>query len=99
MAHLIFVCKYRKQLMTKFGDEIKAIMYAVAEDDDIGILEMETDKDHVHILISYSPTKSILEIVRLFKQRVTNVNKVHMQSTPINTQHIEFGGRTTTRNS
>jgi len=68
MAHLIFVCKYRKRLMLTFGDEIKSILYSIAEDHDIGIIEMEADKDHIHILISYSAAKSVLEIVRLFKQ-------------------------------
>ncbi|HHU55932.1 MAG TPA: IS200/IS605 family transposase [Acholeplasmataceae bacterium] len=29
---------------------------------------METDNDHIHILVQYQPTKSVLEIVRLFKQ-------------------------------
>jgi putative transposase len=29
---------------------------------------MQVDKDHVHILVQYQPTKSILEVVRLFKQ-------------------------------
>jgi putative transposase len=49
MAHLIFVCKYRKPLMAKLGNEIKTILYAVAEGHDIAIIEMESDKDHVHI--------------------------------------------------
>jgi putative transposase len=25
MAHLIFVCKYKKELLIKYGDEIKSI--------------------------------------------------------------------------
>jgi putative transposase len=71
MAHLIFVCKYRKPLLDKFGDEIKHIMSTVAEDKGIEILDMEVDKDHIHILISYSPSMAVLEIVRLFKQITT----------------------------
>jgi len=68
MVHLIFVCKYRKHLMAKFGGEIKEIMYSVADDNDIAIIEMEADIDHIHMLVSYSPAKSVLDIVRLFKQ-------------------------------
>ena len=68
MVHLIFVCKYRKPLLTEFGEQIKSLLYDTAEDADVGILEMEVDKDHIHILVSYSPTKSVLEVVRLFKQ-------------------------------
>ena len=68
MAHLIFVCKYRKPLLAKFGDDIKALMYEIAEEHDFGIAEMEVDINHIHLLIEYSPTQSILQIVRVLKQ-------------------------------
>jgi putative transposase len=68
MAHLIFVCKYRKRLLDRLGVDVKPIMYTIAEDNDFGIVEMETDKDHIHLLIGYNPTQSILDIVRLLKQ-------------------------------
>jgi putative transposase len=68
MTHLIFVCKYRKKLLIKFGEQIKKLFYDIAEEHDLDIIEMEIDKDHIHLLIQYSPTQSILEIVRHFKQ-------------------------------
>ena len=68
MVHLIFVCKYRKKLLLVFGTQVKKLMYDIAEKNDIDIVEMEVDKDHIHILASYPPAKSVLEIVRLFKQ-------------------------------
>jgi len=68
MAHLIFVCKYRKSLLDRLGVDVKSIMYTIAEENDFGIVEMETDKDHIHLLIEYNPTQSILYIVRLLKQ-------------------------------
>lgn len=68
MAHLIFVTKYRKKLLIKYGDEIKQILNDIAEEKDFEIIEMEVDKDHVHLLVSYNPTQSILDIVRLLKQ-------------------------------
>lgn len=68
MVHLIFVCKYRKKLLIKFGEQIKTILYDIAEDRDLNIVEMEVDKDHIHLLIQYNPTQSILEIVRHLKQ-------------------------------
>ena len=60
MAHLIFVCKYRKRLLDRLGVDVKPIMYTIAEDNDFGIVEMETDKDHIHLLIEYNPTYSSL---------------------------------------
>ena len=68
MVHLIFVCKYRKPLLVRYGEYIKNILYEIAEEYDFGIMEMEVDKDHIHLLVEYNPTQSILELVRLFKQ-------------------------------
>ena len=68
MAHLIFVCKYRKELLIKYGDEIKSIFYDIAEEKGFFIIEMEADKNHIHILVQYNPMQSILEIVRWIKQ-------------------------------
>lgn len=45
MVHLIFVVKYRKNLLVKFGDEIKQIFYDIANEKNIIIIEMEVDKN------------------------------------------------------
>ena len=82
MIHLIFVCKYRKKLLIEFGDEMKSILYQIAQEKDISIIEMEVDQNHVHLLVQYPPTKSILEIVRWFKQistyRIWRKNSNHI---------------------
>ena len=71
MVHLIFSVKYRKKLLIRYRDEIKKILYDIAEQKDLNIIEMEVDKDYIHILVQYPPTKSILDVVRLFKQMST----------------------------
>jgi putative transposase len=71
IVHLIFVCKYRKNLLSKYGEDIKQIFYEVSKENDFEIIEMETDKDHIHILVKYNPTQSILKIVKLLKQMST----------------------------
>lgn len=68
MVHLIFVCKYRKRSLDRLGVDVKSIMYTIAEENDFGIIRMETDKDHIHMLIEYNPIQSILDIFRLLKQ-------------------------------
>lgn len=82
MVHLIFSCKYRKKLLIKYGNEIKKILYDISEEKDLNIIEMEVDKDHIHILVQYPPTKSVLDIVRLFKQistyRIWRQNNNHI---------------------
>lgn len=68
MAHLIFVCKYRKKLLVYYGNNIKRIFTDISSKYELNILEMEIDKDHIHILIQYCPNKSISDIVKLYKQ-------------------------------
>ena len=68
MVHLIFVVKYRRNLLVKFGDEIKQIFYDIADEKNISIVEMEVDKNHIHLLVHYKPNMSVLDIVRWFKQ-------------------------------
>jgi putative transposase len=71
-AHVIFVVKYRKKLLTgSFDQRLKAyIMSLVTTKFDI--LLLETDVDHIHILIDYDPTVSVSSIVRRLKQISTN---------------------------
>lgn len=67
-AHLIFVCKYLKKLLIRLGEQIKKIMFDIAEEKDFEITEMEVDEDHIYLSASYNPTQSILDMVRLLKQ-------------------------------
>ena len=68
IVHLIFVVKYRRNLLIKFGDEIKQIFYDIANEKDIVIVEMEVDKNHIHLLVHYKATMSVLDLLRWFKQ-------------------------------
>ena len=69
MVHLIFVVKYRRNLLIKFGGgEIKQIFYDIANEKDIVIVEMEVYENHIHLLVHYKPTMSVLDLVRWFKQ-------------------------------
>ena len=71
-CHLIFVCKYRKQLlMGKMQDVIKEIFSAIELRSDLSIDIMETDKDHIHMLVSYPLTISVTSIARRLKQEST----------------------------
>lgn len=71
LCHLIFVCKYRKKLLLKVGDDIKTEIESISNRYGWQIIEQEIDQDHIHILIRYSPKWGILEIVRLLKQLTT----------------------------
>ncbi len=71
MVHLIFVTKYRKQLLVKYSGEMKEVLRNISEEKNFEIIMMEVDKDHIHLLIGYSPTQSVVSIVKLLKQMST----------------------------
>lgn len=72
-AHLVFVCKYRKHLLVNNDNDlkIKEIFKDIESKSDFIIDIMETDKDHIHLLMSYPPKVSISSIVRKLKQEST----------------------------
>ena len=71
--HLIFVCKYRKRLLVRFGEAVKAMFLSIQDGRDFKILVMEVDVDHIHFLIEYAPTVSVTQIVRCMKQESTRL--------------------------
>ena len=72
MVHLIFVTKYRKELFFgRFRNDIKQYLYETCVKYHWYVKRMETDKDHIHILLQYKPTDSITNIVSTLKQHST----------------------------
>ena len=71
-VHIVLVTKYRKTLLQNGMDEFvkKAINY-LAEQNQWNIIAMETDKDHIHILLEYDTTVRICDIIYTIKQRTT----------------------------
>ena len=62
MVHLIFVTKYRKRLFYgAFREDVKQLLFEACVKHHWYIKHMETDKDHVHILLQYNPTDSMLK--------------------------------------
>lgn len=71
-AHLIFVTKYRKRMLTgEMANAVKQSLYDSAVRHGWNILEMETDKDHVHILLRYLPSESVSSIAGAMKREST----------------------------
>ena len=72
MVHLIFATKYRKALLFgTFRTDVKQYMFDACIEHHWYIRRMETDKDHIHILLQYNPMDSITGIVSVFKQYST----------------------------
>ena len=71
-VHMIFVTKYRKHLFFgKANEDVKQFLHDAANAMGIRIIAMETDKDHVHILLRYKSDMSISYIASQLKQRST----------------------------
>ena len=72
-VHLVFVCKYRKELLVNndINVKVKEIFKDIESKGDFTIDIMQTDKDHIHLLVSYLPKISISSIVRKLKQEST----------------------------
>lgn len=85
MIHLIFVTKYRKHLLVRYGDEVKELFEKISKDQDFKIVTAEVDIDHIHLLVRYGPTQSVVEIVRHLKQistyRIWRQNNNHLYLT------------------
>lgn len=78
-VHLIFVTKYRKKLLLgKIAEDIKLIIFGLCTLNDWEVVTQETDKDHIHMLISYNPITSVTKLVTTLKQQSTyKVWKIH----------------------
>ncbi len=69
-AHIVLVTRYRKTLLQNGMDEFvrKSVNYP-AEQNQWNIIAMETDKDHIHILLEYYAAERICDIIYIIRQR------------------------------
>jgi len=69
--HLIWCTKYRNQIFTDtaLAQEMKDILLETAELNEIKIEKIEVMPEHVHLLISFKPSKSGSSVVKALKGR------------------------------
>ena len=71
-VHIVLVAKYRKQLLQgSIADDVKQKILDIANTRGYEIIAMETDKDHIHFLLSYDATDRVCDIVKIVKQETT----------------------------
>ena len=71
-VHIVLVTKYRKQLLKgSIADDVKQKIFDIANTHGYEIITMETDKDHIHFLISYDTTDKVCDIVKIVRQETT----------------------------
>lgn len=71
--HLIYVCKYRKQLLSNksIADDTKRLSNEICQKHKVHIKYMEVDKDHIHYMIETRPNINLSDFVRTMKSYVT----------------------------
>lgn len=66
--HIVWCVKYRHKILTpQVENKLVDILNMVADCENFQILECNTDKDHIHILINCSPQHYIPNIVQKLK--------------------------------
>ena len=69
--HLVIATKYRRKVLKGgFGEYLKKTVIGIGKQvPEIEILEVNTDVDHVHMLLSIPPKMSISEVVKEMKAK------------------------------
>lgn len=71
-VHIVLVTRYLKQLLQgSIADDVKQKILDIANTRGYEIIAMETDKDHIHFLLSYDATDRVCDIVKIVKQETT----------------------------
>ena len=71
-VHIVLVTKYRKQILVNGIDSyLKKTCECIAKQHCWSIIAMETDKDHIHILLEYDTAESVSKIIGAIKQLTT----------------------------
>lgn len=69
-VHIVLVTKYRKKLLYgKIAEDVKQKILELSELHRFQIITMETDKDHIHILLEYDTTDRVCDLVKIIKQQ------------------------------
>ena len=66
--HIVWCVKYRHKILTpKIENKLIEVLYRIANDNNFQILECNTDKDHIHLLINCTPQHYIPNIMQKMK--------------------------------
>ncbi|HIE4549084.1 TPA: IS200/IS605 family transposase [Proteus mirabilis] len=66
--HLVFVTKYRRKIFYQDAiEKLRDYFASVCADFDVELVEMDGERDHVHLLINYPPKLAISNLVNSLK--------------------------------
>ncbi|SCA62947.1 hypothetical protein SCG7086_AG_00100 [Chlamydiales bacterium SCGC AG-110-P3] len=69
-VHLVWITKYRYKVLTgRIAHRIRELIRQVCESKDIQILRGHVSADHIHLYVSFPPSLSISDMVKILKGR------------------------------
>ncbi|ECP7276091.1 IS200/IS605 family transposase [Campylobacter jejuni] len=72
--HIIWCPKYRRKVLVgEVEKRLKEIIIQVAKEMNVEILEMQTDKDHIHILADIDPSFGVMKFIKTAKGRSSRI--------------------------
>lgn len=73
LLHVIFVFKYRNKLLIRndVKNDVEQYAYEICNKWNVEILQMNTDKNHIHFMLRIKPTTVINKLVDVMKQYIT----------------------------
>ena len=71
-VHVVLVTKYRKKLLyDRIAESTKRRISELSQIYCFDIIIMETDRDHIHLLLEYDTTVRVCDLVKVIKQQTT----------------------------
>ena len=72
--HIIWCPKYRRKVLSsEEGRRLKELIRKISFDLQVEVIEMETDKDHIHILAEIDPQFGVNKFVRTLKGKTSRL--------------------------
>ncbi|MBL8148602.1 MAG: IS200/IS605 family transposase [Blastocatellia bacterium] len=66
--HIVWCVKYRRSVLTReISDRLKEILTVLISDSGCQLIEIETQIDHVHIVLRTKPTHQLSKLINSFK--------------------------------
>lgn len=73
--HLVLTSKYRRKVIVgEFREFLYKVIKEISSNVGVELINMNGSSDHLHLLISFSPTLSISEVVRTIKSVSSKVS-------------------------
>ena len=72
--HIVWCPKYRRKVLVgEVETRLKELVIEIANELSVEIIEMETDRDHIHILCEVDPQFGVAEFVKKVKGRTSRI--------------------------